>query len=89
MSSPRIDRFKEWLDHAKAGQIYVYYHGRLDTDRGDCVGGVWFANGDTDELGTMALDAYRANRVHLFQRKLHDNEYDYIAMKRPRYGRQW
>lgn len=87
--SNRVDRFREWLDHAAAGQVYVYHTGRLDTDRGTCLGDVWISAGDIDQLGDMAYEAFVGGKVHLFQRKLHDNEYEYIAMKRSRYGRQW
>lgn len=94
MEKTRVEKFREWIDTARAGRIYIYYTGRLSIDRGtivdygDGAAPVFVPNGDINELGKLALDAFEANRVHLFQRKIHDREYQYIAMKSGP-GRTW
>lgn len=90
----RLEAFRDWLRTATAGQVYTYYTGVLAVDRGtiiDVGDGVleFEPHGDIDALGRTALEAFDANRVHLFQRKIHDNEYEYIAMKRRQGGPQW
>lgn len=85
--------FKKWIKNANTGQTIIYYTGRLDVDRGACVevdGYSYFsANEEVDALGTLAYGAFSDRKVHLFQRKLRDNVYQYIAMKRSPYGRNW
>lgn len=90
----RVEAFDVWLKTAPAGQVYVYYTGFLSVDRGsivDCGAGrtEFVPNEDVDDLGKLALSAFEANRVFLFQRKIHDKVYDYIAMKRYMGGRNW
>lgn len=89
----RYDAFKRWINTGRVGSVFVYYTGFLAMDRGtiiDLGGGYteFSPNGDIDAIASLAIDAWDANRVHLFQRKLHDNEYEYIAMKR-RPGGSW
>lgn len=90
----RLEAFREWIKTANTGQVYTYYTGFLSIDRGTIVdigdGLTEFEpNGDIDALATTAINAFENNRVHLFQRKIHDNEYEYIAMKRRDGGRVW
>lgn len=94
MSQTRVEAFREWLLSANTGQTYIYFTGNLGGNRFvptvDGTGTVIDCpNGDIDELGTLAYQAFTANRVHLWQRKLRDNEYQYIAMKRRDGGRIW
>lgn len=89
----KLAEFKHWLDTANIGQVYIYYTGHLAVDRGTIVdmhiiGAVplFIPNGEVDGLGRAAIEAWEADKVHLFQRKIHDNEYQYIAMKRSRHN---
>jgi len=88
-----VQEFKDWLHRGRAGSMCIYHTGYLALDRFHIVD-VAFP-GDTkvslttpiervDEVARLALDAFEEKRVHLFQRKLHDNEYQYIAMKASR-----
>lgn len=90
----KLKDFKYWIDHARAGQVYLYHKGFLAVDRQtvvDIVGSlpVLVNGGAIHELAMAAIDAFDAKRIHLFQRKLQDGVYEYIAMKRSPYGRQW
>lgn len=94
MAKSRVEAFRDWIDTATPGQVYPYHHGVLASDRGYIIDtGIhefqFVPNGDIDEMGKLALAAFDAHKVHLFQRKLHDNYYEYIAMKRSAYGRLW
>lgn len=94
MSQTRVDEFREWINHSRPGQVFIYYTGFLAVDRGtvivDPTGSLTIEpNGDIDELGQLALEAFDNKRVHLFQRKLHDHEYQYIAFKRRDGGKLW
>lgn len=95
MTKTRVEAFREWLDTARTGQVFIYYTGFLSVDRGSYVDyadghPVTFEpSGDIDTLGEMAFAEFKNGRVHLFQRKIHDNEYQYIAMKRRDGGRIW
>ena len=90
-----MDAFRDWIRTARAGQVYIYYTGDLANDRGAYIDWgdgdhlVFIASGDIDAIGTLAYDAFTSNQVHLFQRKIHDNIYQYIAMKRRYTGRHW
>lgn len=94
MSTTRVEAFNEWLKTAPPGQVFTYYTGFLALDRGEIVDigdGVQLVipKGDIDTLGRMAIDAFYSGQVHLFQRKIHDHEYQYIAMKRHSAGAIW
>lgn len=91
MATSRVEAFRKWLQSARAGSIYVYYTGMLASDRGGFIlvhdergeaEYTWVPNLEIDALARAAIDAWDAGRVHLFQRKLHEDEYEYIAMKR-------
>lgn len=90
----RLEAFRDWLRTATPGQVYTYYTGFLAVDRGTIVD---YGNGEftivpneaIDELARDAISAFESNRVHLFQRKIHDRVYEYIAMKRRDGGRIW
>lgn len=85
--------FKEWLHTSKAGQPCIYHTGFLAVDRGFYVGTVedigFIPNPVVHELAKDVLQAWDDNKIHLFQRKLHDSVYQYIAVKKSKYGRQW
>lgn len=91
----RVEAFRDWLKQDRVGKIYIYYTGHLAVDRGTIIDTglaeepLFIANGDIDELGKLAIDAFNSDRVHLFQRKIHDNEWQYIAMKRRDGERLW
>jgi hypothetical protein len=90
----RTEAFHDWLKSSTPGQVYTYYTGFLAVDRGTIVDvgdGVleFIPNEAVDDLGRLALSAFEDNRVHLFQRKIHDRVYEYIAMKRRDGGRIW
>lgn len=94
MEKPNLKEFKDWLKNAQTGQIYKYHTGLLAVDRQSIVGVVdnlpiLFNGGSVHDIATEALNAFDAKRIHLFQRKLQDGVYEYIAMKRSPYGRQW
>lgn len=84
--SNRAKAFREWLGHATAGHHYVYFQGNMMTARGEWRSVnddlIFFPNTEINSLADTVYEAHLAHRVYLFQRKLHDNEYQYIAMKR-------
>lgn len=86
--------FSKWIANAKASEVYVYHTGFLAIDRGVYIGdisdgGLFIPNPEVDTVARMAIDASDAEKVYLFQRKLHDKVYDYIAIKRSKYRRNW
>jgi len=84
----RVEKFRDWIERSRTGKIYIYHSGYLARDRGRIVDyadsgeAIIEPNGDIDDLANIAIDAFVSGRVHLFQRKIHDNQYQYIAMKR-------
>lgn len=94
MSATRVEAFREWINYSRPGQVFTYYTGFLAVDRGSVIvdgnGDITIEpNGDIDALGRLALDAWDNKRVYLFQRKIHDNEYEYYAFKRRQAGSIW
>lgn len=89
----KLEEFEYWIKNARPGKFYIYHTGFLTVDRGHIVntpdGGVFVCTGEVHSLGKAAIEAFYAKRVHLFQRKLHDGVYEYIAVKRSNYGRHW
>lgn len=91
----KVKKFKEWIENARPGKFYIYHTGFLTIDRGRIVDSgdartdVFVPVEPVHSLGEAAIEAFDAKRVHLFQRKLHDGVYEYIAVKRSPYGRQW
>lgn len=90
----KLEEFQDWIRNARTGKIYIYYTGHLAVDRGTIIDNgtdtpVFIPVVPVHELGKAAIDAFDAGRIHLFQRKLHDNVFQYIAMKKSPYGRQW
>lgn len=81
----KLEEFREWIDTAQTGQVYVYHTGFLVVDR--CSSGRILPN--THYIANLALEAFDAGKLHLFQRKIHDGVYEYIAMKRSPFGRNW
>lgn len=98
MQIERVEAFREWLATSPVGKFYIYHTGFLAIDRvkvivdekGDIV---YSPVPEIHELAKLAIDAFEDNTVHLFQRKIHDNEYQYIAVKRYKLGksrrREW
>lgn len=82
------DELQKWIDTATAGQVITYYTGFLGRDRfsGDIVTfkdeNLYLEVPDIADLAEVAITAFDIGKVHLFQRKLAENRYDYIAMKR-------
>lgn len=94
MTKIQVEEFRDWLLSSRTGQTYIYYIGDLASDRAVprifSDGSVHYCpDGPVDELGTLAHEAFAAHRVHLWQRKIHDHVYQYIAMKRRDGGRLW
>lgn len=91
----KIEEFEDWISNARTGQVYTYHVGYLAIDRGTIINcpnsdrTLVIPNGDIDGLATLALEGFERGKLHLFQRKIHDREYEYIAMKRSPYGRNW
>jgi len=83
-----VEKFRDWIERSRTGKIYIYHVGFLSIDRGRIVDytddgtPVFEPVGDINDLANIAIDAFQSGRVHLFQRKVHDNQYQYIAMKR-------
>lgn len=91
----KLAEFKDWLDNANVGQTIIYHTGNLAIDRGNVIydAGVtssgkflYIHNEIVEQLAVETLNAFEEGKVHLFQRKIHDNEYQYIAMKRSRHN---
>lgn len=81
--------FLKWLSESRTGGMCIYYTGFLAVDRFTIVGKdpetqITIRKPEIDDLARVVIDAFDRGRVHLFQRKLHDNEYQYIAMKSSR-----
>lgn len=93
-SKSKLEEFYDWINTATTGQVYLYHTGFLAQDRGTIIDvgsdmPLFIPNGDIHEIGKLAIDAFNTKRVHLFQRKIHDGVYEYIAMKRRAYERLW
>lgn len=73
------DRFKNWYITAKPGEIYTYYIGFLGMENKSR-----FAM----HIKHIAWEYAIKGRVYLFQRKMAENEFDYIAVKARHYTRQ-
>lgn len=94
MEKPNLSEFKDWIKNARTGQVYKYHTGFLAVDRNSIVDitdsiPILVPGGVVHEIALEALYAFDTKRVYLFQRKLHEGVYEYIAMKRSPYGRQW
>jgi hypothetical protein len=88
------NQFKEWVRRSRQGGMCIYYKGYLAIDRFEKIYDPTKIDAEPtlignaiDGTGRAALEAFDAGKVHLFQRKLHDCEYEYIAMKASR--RNW
>lgn len=69
--------FEFWMSRAKTGDTIIYHIGDLAYDR------LGYGEGAhiIDELGATAWEYARTEEVHLLQRKLADNRYEYLAIK--------
>lgn len=69
--------FEFWLSRAKTGETVIYHIGDLAYDR------LGYGEGAKviDELGATAWEFARTEELHLLQRKLADNRYEYLAIK--------
>lgn len=93
-SQSLTEAFDDWLDTAKTGQVLTYYRGFLKMDRTFTISiepdrVELVLDEDVDKVGRHAMAAFVDGKVHLFQRKVADGVYEYIAMKKSRYGRTW
>lgn len=86
MEMNRAKELRKWINTSRPGHHYVYFRGSLINARGQYQNVndelTYLPNDEITSLANEAWQAYKAGRVHLFQRKLHDNEYEYIAVKR-------
>lgn len=93
MKSNKLEEFRDWIETARTGQIFIYHTGFLAVDRGNIVNfgdaDIVLPNEPVNTLATLAINGFDAGKLHLFQRKLHDGVYQYIAMKKSPYGRRW
>ncbi len=62
--------FHRWLNSAKPNDTTVYYTGDLIAARHE---------GFVIGVATAAMDAYKAGRVFLTQRRIGEGEFEYIA----------
>lgn len=91
---PNKAEFSDWIANAKPSEVYVYHTGFLAIDRGLYIGdiehgGLFIPKPEVDAIARMAVDASDDEKVYLFQRKLQDRVYDYLAVKRSKYRRNW
>lgn len=89
-----INTVEHFIANARAGEVLVYHTGFLGIDRGNTIlssrGTLEFvADGEVNDIALAMIDAFDQNKVHLFQRKLGYMKYEYIAMKRSKYARNW
>lgn len=82
------EEFQTWLLTGLPGTRYEYWRGFLARDRVKLIkvgpGFMQFSMDPADTIGSMALEAYEAGRVILFQRREGPGEWTYIAEMRPR-----
>lgn len=87
-----LEDFNAWLKSGRTGSVCKYHTGFLAVDRFHIVdvGAGEFRYDpvpELDALGRAALNAFVEEKVHLYQRKIHDMEYEYYAVKANR--RNW
>lgn len=85
------DAFKRWLRDARKGERYVYHIGYLPRDRTRMVevpvirGEVHLMavnHGPIHHLAQLVMAAADADMVHLVQRRVNEDRFEYIAEKR-------
>lgn len=81
MTSHRIVRtsadLEYWFHKAVPGDTVIYYIGDLAYDRY----GFGIEAKLADEIGAMAWEFARTEELHLLQRKLAQNRYEYLAIR--------
>lgn len=83
--------FQKWVDTSNTGAFIVYHTGFLSVDRVSMQvhDFSYVPNPPVDDLAVSAIEAFERGKVHLFQRKISDMVYQYIAVKRSKYARNW
>jgi hypothetical protein len=84
---------RTWLETSKPGHVLLYHVGFLSIDRCNAA----YKNGVLEydcttpisDKANMIIEAWEAGKVHIFQRKIADMKYEYLAVKRNKYGRNW
>ena len=88
--------FSHWLETSTPGSVIIYHTGFLGVDRFKNI--INIANGvpiafevvpEIRDKALAAIEAFEQNKVHLYQRKISDMVYQYIAQKRSKYQRNW
>lgn len=81
-----VKHFEAWVASASPGDTYVYYQGFLCHDRSYTV---WVGrvqetlyNEPTHSVGLAAKAAYEAGKVHLLQRRVGPEDFEYLAIRR-------
>lgn len=69
--------FKKWIANAARGDRRVYWHGFLAHDRTNS-----FIRKDAIEVSAIALEAQSSGLIHVVQKRIAEDCYDYIAVKR-------
>jgi hypothetical protein len=83
--SCRLSTFRRWVGHAQAGECFVYYRGRLATERFKGLSAL--SEADRRELGAvagLALALAEQGHLHLLQRRHGAGDYSYLAVARAR-----
>ena len=87
MSTPRISEsdFCAWLGRAVAGEIFVYHRGFLARDTNYAVSELpTVARVELAHVARSTMWAAEEGLVHLLQRRIGPEEFNYLAVARPR-----
>jgi hypothetical protein len=69
----------KWIENAEVGERKIYYIGFLFADRE-----YHHDKGVITSLANAAWEAMKKGRIHLYQKRLHNEGlYEYIAIRRP------
>jgi hypothetical protein len=86
----KAHEFRKWVDTSNTGAVITYHTGFLSVDRVKMVAlDSYKPVPEIHDLAMEAIEAFERGKVHLFQRKLSDMKYDYLAMKASKYARNW
>jgi hypothetical protein len=90
-SSPNINLIVRWLEAAKPGARLVYWRGNLSRDRVErsfrvrepgMLVEVLEPCDPADTVARMMLAAEKEGTVRLFQKRIEEEDYQYIAVRR-------